>query len=285
MTISKGHIEPYRINVREVFKNKSPRVARLIPGFIFRVIERIIHQDEMNQFLDVHGHKVNLDFIDAVIHDFNVSFDIRGEKHIPRDGRFIFVSNHPLGGFDGMILMNVVKKHFKDFKFIVNDILLNIKNIEDLFIPVNKHGRQSRENARIIESYYASDAQLLTFPSGLVSRRKKGLIRDLEWKKNFISKAINYERDIIPVHISGQNTNRFYNLSNFRKFMGIKTNIEMFLLADETYRHKNKKFTITIGKPISYKGFSKDKTHDEWAQMLKDHVYSLTGDENILFGS
>jgi putative hemolysin len=95
------------------------------------------------------------------------------------------------------------------------------------------------------------------------------------WKKHFIAKSIEYQRDIIPVHVSGHNSNFFYNLANFRSFFRMKWNLEMFFLPDELFKHKNQKFTITFGKPIPYTSFSKSKSQDQWAAEVRDIVYKL----------
>jgi 1-acyl-sn-glycerol-3-phosphate acyltransferase len=266
-----------KVDVRQAFYNRNPRLARLIPGFIYWYIKRIVHQNEMNEFLKIHGKKTGIEFINAVIKDFKVKITVEGEYNIPKGGRFQFVANHPLGGFDGMILMHIISRYFKNIKFLVNDILMNILNIEELFVPVNTFGRQSVEYARRIDSEYASDAQILNFPAGICSRKIKGRIIDLEWKKSFISKSIQHKRDIVPVYFGGRNSNFFYNLSNIRKALGIKTNIELFFLADEMYRQKNKTVFVKFGKPISFKSFSKDKSHKEWAKRIKDKVYALGG--------
>jgi hypothetical protein len=206
-----------KVDVRKAFYSRNPKVARLIPGFVYWYIKRIVHQNEMNEFLKVHGKKTGIDFINAVIEDFKVKIIVEGENNIPEKGTFQFIANHPLGGFDGMVLMHIISRYFKKIKFLVNDILMNIVNIEELFIPVNTFGRQSVEYARRIDSEYASDAQILNFPAGICSRKIKGRIIDLEWKKSFISKSIQYKRDIVPVYFGGKNSNFFYNLSNIRK--------------------------------------------------------------------
>lgn len=265
------------INVRQVFYQKNVKLARLLPGFFFRYLEKIVHQKDINEFLSKHGQKRNLDFIDAAIEDFNVQITVLGEDHIPAQGRFIFVANHPMGGFDGIVFMKIINKHFSDFRFLVNDILINLKNIQDLFIPINKHGSLAQESAREIERTFESDRQILTFPSGFVSRRIKGCVMDLPWQKSFIVKAVNHKRDVIPVHFSGHCSNFFYSLANFRKFLGIKANIEMLYLADETYRHKNERITVKFGKPIPWNTFDNSKKPVEWALWVKKQVYALDG--------
>ena len=268
-----------RVDIKGVFHKKNPKLARLIPGFIYRYLKKIIHENDVNDFLERHGDKKGIEFVRAGIKDFNVKLTIEGEENIPNEGRFIFASNHPLGGFDAFLIMGIVDKHFKEYRFLVNDILMNLKNLAVLFLPINKHGHQGVEAVRHINEAYESDMQILTFPAGLVSRKIKGEIVDLEWKKNFISKAIQSKRDIIPVHVSGRNTNFFYRLSNLRKFLGIKANIEMLYLVDETYKHTNEHITVKFGEPIPYNTFDKSKTHKEWAFWVKSKAYELNNQQ------
>jgi len=269
------------VDVKKVFHQKNPRLAPLIPGFVYRFIKNIVHEDYINEFLRKHGHKQGLEFIEAIIADFNVTTEIIGEENLPPQGRFIFAGNHPLGGFDGMVLMHFIGKKYPEVKFLVNDILMNLRNLEPLFVPINKHGPHGRDAARKMDEAMRSEAQILTFPSGLVSRRIKGKIEDLPWKKNFIQKAVQYQRDVIPFHFSGRNTSHFYFLANLRKFLGIKSNLEMFLLPDETYRHRNKKLTLIFGKPIPWRTFDHTKSPQEWATWVRNIVYSLPAKERI----
>lgn len=263
------------INIREVFASKSPRLARLMPGFIYRYITRILHLDYINNFLKRNGDLTGIDFVNQVVHEFNVTEHIYGLENIPKAGRFIFASNHPLGGFDGMLLLRTVDKQLGNPKFLTNDILMNIPQLKPLFVPVNKHGGHSRNAAEILRKTYQSDDQILIFPSGLASRKIKGKIVDLEWKKHFISKAVLYKRDIIPVFIGGRNSNRFYTLAKLRKFFRIKWNLEMFFLPDETMRHRDTEVSLYFGKPLTYTMFNKTKTYTEWASYVKELVYGL----------
>ena len=267
--------EELRVSVREVFRNKNPRIAKLLPGFVYRYLERIVHQDYINDFLRRHGEKRGLDFIHAIFDEFNINIIIKGKQNIPEKGRFIFASNHPLGGFDGVVLIDVVNRFLGNAKFLVNDILMNMSVLEDLFIPINKHGAQTRESAMLLDEIFRSDLQILTFPSGYVSRKIKGVIQDLPWQKSFVSKAIQYHRDIIPVHFTGRNSNFFYNLANIRKILGIKWNLEMFFLVDESVKKKNATITITFGKVIPWPALDKSKSYQEWADSIRSKVYSL----------
>ncbi len=263
------------INIRKVFTEKNPKLARIMPDFVFRIIDRILHTEFYNFLLMNNGGVKGIDFVEGTIIEFNVKEKVYGYENIPDSGRFIFASNHPLGGFDALLLMKYVHKKLGDLKFLTNDVLLAIPNLKPMFIPVNKHGANSREAARLLSETYESDVQILIFPAGMASRRIKGKIVDLEWKKHFITKAVKHKRDVIPVFVNGRNSNRFYRIANFRKIFKIKWNLEMFYLPDETIKHKNKEFPIYFGKPISYTTFDNSKSHNEWAEWVKEEVYRL----------
>ncbi len=263
------------IDIREVFKAKSPGIAKFIPGFVYNYLNRILHLDFLNDILERNGHLIGIEFVEQVVHDFNIKEHIYGFENIPDSGRFIFASNHPLGGFDGLLLMKYVKKKLGKLKFLSNDILMNIPNIRPMFVAVNKHGGHSRDAAKALLEVYNSDQQVLIFPAGLASRKIKGKIVDLDWKKHFISKSIKHKRDVIPIFIKGRNSNRFYRIAKFRKFFHIKWNLEMFFLPDETVKHRNTDIPIYFGKPIPYTTFDKSKTHKEWADWVKELVYNL----------
>jgi len=272
-----------KIDVREVFRKKNPKLARLMPGFVLRYLKRIIHEDEINEAMPKLRHLEGLEFVQAGLDHFGINIRSYGKEHIPLEGRFIFVANHPLGGLDGLVFGKEVGEIFPNVKFIVNDILLNIKNLDPIFVPVNKHGKQSTGYVRKIEETYRSDAQVLNFPAGLCSRKINGQIVDLEWHKSFINKAKKHQRDIIPVYISGRNSNFFYNLARIRAFLGIKANIEMLYLPNEMFKQREKNIDIIFGKPIDYRVLDKRFTPREWAQKIKNHVYQLGNDREKEF--
>jgi putative hemolysin len=268
-----GEYKPF-FNIEGLIASKNPRLLKLIPGFLLRYLKRIIHEAELNdamyRFRDLEG----LDFIDAILGQFGVNVVVSGLENIPFEGRFIVASNHPLGGMDGMALMQVVGKVRKDIVFPVNDLLMNIPNLRCLFIPINKHGSNA-DNIQVMNETYASGKVLLYFPAGLCSRMIQGDIVDLEWKKTFISRAKSFQRSVIPAFIEGRNSNFFYRLANIRKKLGIKANVEMLYLIDEMFKQRGKSLHITFGKPIDYTLFDKRHTDVQWAGRLKTHVYRL----------
>ncbi|MFO7977895.1 MAG: 1-acyl-sn-glycerol-3-phosphate acyltransferase [Bacteroidales bacterium] len=271
------------INVDEIFRRRGQKIYPFIPGFLIRYLENVVHQDEVNEALNRLGHLQGLEFVNTILaEEFRPDIRIVNPENVPYTGRYILASNHPLGGLDGLALMHVLGKKRKDLKFLSNDLLMEIDSLRELFVPVNKHGRNSRQAVTLLEQLYESDSLVLVFPAGLVSRRQKGEIRDLQWQKSFVTKAVKYHRDIIPVHIDGHNSDFFYSLANWRKRLGIKMNIEMLYLPNEMFKQRNKKITITFGKPISCTTFTGELSHLQWAQKIKDHVYTLP-QGNLIF--
>lgn len=264
------------IEIEKVIAEKNPRLLKTMPGFVISYIKRVIHQDQVNDFIARHGHHYNFDFIAKILEEFGVEIETKGIENVPNTGGIVIASNHPLGGLDALAMMHKLSDIRQDMRFIVNDILLSFKNLKDLFIPVNKHGKSGSESVKMINAQFASDQLTLVFPAGLVSRKQAGgIIKDLEWKKSFITKAKQYQRDIIPVYVEGCNSKFFYNLSRWRKRLGIKANIEMFYLMDEMYKQRGQKITIYFGKPIKYSTFDKSKSDDQWAHEVKEIVYRL----------
>jgi putative hemolysin len=263
------------IDIREVIRKKNPALLRWMPRFVLAYIRRILHEDEINAFMAQHGHLRGLDFVHQIIANFGVQVEVTGTEHIRSTGGVIYAANHPLGGLDAIALMHILSNYRSDLKFLVNDILTNIENLGPLFIPVNKHGSQGRAALQALDQTMQGDEAFLVFPAGLVSRKQPQGIADLEWKKTFISQARRYEKDVVPVYIEGQNSNFFYNLARFRKWLGIKANLEMFYLADEMFAQKGKKITIHIGEAIPYRYFDKSKSDKSWAAYVKDKLYQL----------
>jgi putative hemolysin len=274
--------EPKLIDVDKVIGNKNPRLLKVLPRFLINYLKRILHQDKLNGIINRHKDKVGIEFIDAVLREFNVNLLVRGEGNVEPGKDFVVVSNHPLGGLDGMALMLAMGRINPKIAMTANDFLMHLDNLKTLFIPVNKHG-SNYENVSYINQAFESDRTILFFPAGLCSRKVNRNIIDLEWKKTFLSKAKRYKRDILPVHISGRNSNFFYNLANIRKKLGVKINIEMLYLVDEMFKQDNKDIVISFGKPISSEFFDKRYTDAKWVSLIREHVYRLKNDVNAEF--
>lgn len=267
----------FRIDIDQVLKDKSPRYHKRIPQFLVNYLKRTVHQEDINDILDRNQGLEGVAFMKALLkNEFDITLDIRGEENIPQEGRYIFASNHPLGGLDGICLSATLgEKYDGKIQYLVNDVLYYIEPLKPIFIPINKYGAQAKNSARAINEAYASESQIITFPAGLCSRKQKGVIRDTEWMKSFIVKSVEHQRDVIPVHFSGKNSNFFYNFANLRKASGFKFNIELIYLPDEMFKNSGQSFIITFGKPIPWQTFNKTRTPSDWAQYVKNIVYAM----------
>ncbi|MGI6718558.1 MAG: 1-acyl-sn-glycerol-3-phosphate acyltransferase [Bacteroidales bacterium] len=267
-----------QINIKDIIENKNPEKAKKIPGFVYSLINWILRTKDINNHLKLNGDKYGIDFVESVLFDLsNVNIIVKGKHNIPEDGKLTFVSNHPLGGLDGLAFIHTIYQYKDNIVFPVNDFLTYIPNLKEFFIPINKVGRNSRENILQIEETFASDKTILYFPAGLCSRKIKGKIVDLEWKPTFVKQSVKYNRDIIPVYINGKNSNFFYNLANLRAFFKIKFNIEMMFLPREMFKQNNKEIVITIGEKIPWQSIDKSHSYREWAKIIKEKTYNLKG--------
>lgn len=263
------------IDIEKLIGSKNPALLKWMPGFVLNYIKGVTHEEWMNGVLDRVDHLHGVDFAKGIISELNIEVELVGAENIPKTGGIIVAANHPLGGIDGIALIQAISTVRTDMRFLVNDILMALKNFHPLFVPINKHGKNSVDTLAAIESAYSEPFAVIIFPAGLVSRKDKIGIKDLEWKKSFITKAKKYKKDILPCFIGGKNSNFFYNLAYWRKKIGIKANIEMFYLADELYKQQGKKVVITVGEQISYQSLDSSKTDGQLAEQVKDVVYEL----------
>ena len=269
-----GKVEEEKfIDIEKLLQQKN---VTWLPKFVVAYLKRVIHQKDVNRFIAENKDVYNEDFGEAALKHIGIEAEIIGLENIPKEGGVILTANHPLGGMDAMALISKIRGRRNNMRFIVNDILLNLTNLKELFVGVNKHGKSSKESFNKVNELFASENAVCIFPAGLVSRRKKGVVRDLPWKRTFVMKAIENNSPVIPIFVSGELSNFFYNLSNFRTAIGIKTNIEMLYLVDELFKQKGKKITIVVGKPIDPKTFDDSKDQFEWAEWVKEQVYLLS---------
>ncbi|MBN8702425.1 MAG: glycerol acyltransferase [Bacteroidetes bacterium] len=276
------------VDVEELLKSKNPKLYKSLPRFVINYIKKTIHEDEVNLFMEKHKDKFGHEFVHEIIKYIGISVEFEGTENIPTTGCVILASNHPLGGLDAVATMDIVGNIRKDFKFLVNDVLMALKNLAPVFIPVNKYAKNSPDKLEEIErTIFSSNELLLICPAGLVSRRQQNkIIQDLDWKKTFITWSRKHKKDVIPVYVHAHNSSFFYNLAYWRKKMGIKANIEQFYLPDELFKQRGKKIKITFGKPIPFQIFDESKTEQEWATLVKKHVYALhTNNTNELINN
>ena len=269
----------FTIDIDEIVRGKAGAKARFVPRFVLSWLKRIIHQDEVNEFILGEGDKQGMPWLDDCMEYLGTKLNVKGFENLPddSDGRlFTFVSNHPLGGPDGVALGHLLGHRYDGrIKYLVNDLLMNLHGLAPFFVPINKTGKQSRNFPQLVEAVFNSPNHIIMFPAGLCSRRINGQIHDLPWQKTFITKSVETRRDIVPIRFDGRNSDFFYRIANVGKRLGLKFNIAMLYLVDELYKNRGKTFNVTIGKPIPYSTFDKSRKPQDWAAYVEDIVYKL----------
>lgn len=268
------------IDIDRLLSSKLGERASYVPRFLVKWLKNLIHQDEINEFLWEAKDEVGTPWLKHGLRYLGNDIVVKGRENLPdaNDGkRYTFVSNHPLGGIDGIAIGSVLGEKYDDkFKYLVNDLLMNLPGLAPLCIPVNIAGKnQSRKLPEMVEELFASENHVLMFPAALCSRKIGGEIHDLPWKKSFITKSIQTQRDVVPIYFEGRNSEKFYRIANICKWLHLKVNVAMLYLVDEMFRNKNKTFTMTIGKPIPWQTFDKTRSHKEWATWVENQVYLM----------
>lgn len=267
-------VKPF-INLEELIASKNKKLLRFLPRFVLKWFKKLVHLDEINDAIYRYRDYKGSDFTDRVIYDeLNVKLEVENRENIPFDKRTLIVANHPIGSIDGMALISIMGEKRSDLLFPVNDLLCALPGLQGVFVPINKYGKNS-SNHDVLNEAFKGGACVMYFPAGTESKYIDGKFQDFPWKKTFVKKAIEFERDVTPVFIEGMNSKRFYRFSKIRRFFGIKFDLEMILLPDEMFRYRNKTIKLTFGKPIPYTVFDKSRTHMQWAQLVREHVYKL----------
>jgi putative hemolysin len=274
----------FQVDVHDVLRTKAPNLYKKIPHFLINVFTKFIYLDNLNAFIKKNYELTGVDLMEEFLKSLNVRFQVKGEENLPGfDTKCLFASNHPLGALDGICLSVFLgKKYNNRIRYLVNDILYFIKPLQDIFVPINKHGSQGKSAVIAVNKALASENQIITFPAGLCSRKTKNTIIDLEWKKMFITKSIEYQRNIVPIYFEAKNSKLFYKIANIRKKLHIKINIEMLFLPREMFKAENSIFNIYIGKPIPWQTFDFSKTPQQWADWVKEQVYCTIKNKHTL---
>lgn len=267
--------ERVKIDVDKVLRTRLPKHYRYIPRFLVRWLERTICQDRLNTILEKMADKNSVDAATVALDEMGITVNASGLDELPQ-GRYMFVSNHPLGGLDGLALISLLGNRYeRNIKFLVNDLLMAVTPLRGVFLPVNKYGRQSREAASEIDVALSSDNQIITFPAGLCSRMQPdGSIADLPWQKAAVVHAVNYQRDIVPIYFDARNSSFFYRFAKWRKRLGIKFNIELIFLPKEMLKQSGSTLHFVVGKPIAWSSLDAHAPKREAAR-LRDIVYSM----------
>jgi len=265
---------PKFIDIEKILKEKAAKLHWLLPRFATKWLKRTLHEDDINNAMQLLKDESGLEFNRKALEVLGATVESVNPQFIPLDGRVTFVSNHPLGGLDGMALIKAVGEKRPDVSFFVNDILKNISNYGEIFVAVNKLGASSARSLRTMEDIFRTGGAVLIFPSGLVSRKQNGQVRDLAWRRSFITQSIDHKREVVPVFIEGENSKFFYKFAMWRKRIGVKANIEMLFLPDEMFRANKKTIRIHFSKPFSYSILDSSRSHKAWSDMMYKFIYS-----------
>jgi len=272
------------IDLEDIIRKSDSAFLKRLPRFIVRTVQWIIMEDKMNYYLTKMAGEIGVDFLPAVLKEFNIKVELEGLENLPEHSRCFFFANHPFGVIDGLVLTNTVASKYGTLKAIGNEAFMFLPNLRPLIAAVNVFKPNSKEYITALEQVFDSDIAITHFPSGEVSRFYNGKIQDCAWQKSFIYKSVSKKRDIVPFYFYGRNSILFYAIGILRKLLGIKINIELMLLPREMFNKRNKTIRGKIGKPIPYSTFDTSYSHQEWAQKVREHVYRMgKNKETILF--
>lgn len=262
------------IDIEKILKEKAFSLYKWLPRFAINWLKKKLHENDINKTMEELKDDVGLEFNRKGLEKLGATVESVNAHFVPKTGSIVIVSNHPLGGLDGMALIKSVGDVRSDVHFLVNDVLKNIKNYGEIYVAVNKLGATSAKYLRVIEEVFRTDSALLLFPAGLVSRKQNGVVRDLVWKKSYVTQAIDHQRMIQPVFIEGQNSSFFYNFAMWRKRLGIKANIEMLFLPDEMFKARKETIKVHFSKPFDSSLLNESKTHKQWSDLIYQYIYS-----------
>ena len=267
----------YLLDVNEML---GPELSSKLPGIVKWYLKRRIHQDQINECILKAEHYKGAGFFDEALDYIGIRYRIRGQENLCKEKKYIFACNHPLGGPEALIIGSVFRKIYGGgFKVPANKLLTNMKPLAEFFTPVKvQSSSQGRDISERIAEMFRSDEQVLVFPAGLCARKISGKITEMPWKKMFITQAKKYERDVVPVHISGYNSAKYQFFSWLSRTLGLKINIAMLFLVDELFNKAGEDFVITFGEPIPFTEFDRSKTDMQWAAYVKDKVEVLSKD-------
>lgn len=239
---------PLQLDVRGILRSRAPR----IPGFVASAMARLLREKELNALLREAFPNAGHAFSLAILRALGIEVKVSGRQNIPERGKLLFASNHPLGGLDGIALIGLLGGLYGDERIIfpVNDMLMNVRPLKDVFTPVNKYGGQGRGRTSSLMEAFGSDRHVIMFPAGLVSRLGENGVHDKAWRKTFFTKAIDTGRIIVPVRFEAANRRRFYNIARWRERLRIPVNLEQALLPSELVHCRRRTFHIRFLPPV-----------------------------------
>lgn len=267
------------ILLKNYFQNTNNNYDQPLIKTTSSIIKKLVHQDEINRFIETHQHLEGLEFNDTVLEHFNFTFQVSGKDRarIPDYGRVLVVANYPLGSLDGLALLKLISEIRTDVKIVATKLLDCIEPLKSLFLSVDSYAMPANSHNqadRITEALEAEQAVIM-FPTGDVSRIRPNGVRDGKWKFGFLSWAKKTKSPILPVYIGGKNSPLFYSLSSIYKPLGT------MMLVNEMFNQKDHEILFRIGKPIPWKSIAGMKLPKKTvAKLMRKQVYLLGKKKN-----
>jgi putative hemolysin len=242
------------------------------------ILMKVLKISTINRIYNRNKHLSDLDFLNALLNDFQIKFDIPEEdlKRLPKDGAYVTISNHPLGGIDGILLLKLMLEERKDFKIIANFILHRIEPLIPYIMPVNPF-----ENRKDVRSSVVGFKNALThlkeghplgiFPAGEVSTYRDGkLLVDRPWEAAAMKLVKKAEVPVVPIYFHAKNSPLFYRLSK------ISDTLRTAKLPSELLTQKHRVIRVRIGRPISVKEQQQQQTLEEFSNFIRKKTYMLS---------
>ena len=266
------------VSAKEVSKAINLDKYGVFGTFIGWLLMKVLKISTLNKIYNRNKHLGEIEFLDAILDEFQIKFEIPEAdlKRLPKDGAYITVSNHPLGGIDGILLLKLMLEQRDDFKIIANFLLHRIEPMKPYIMPVNpfedrKDAKSSIAGFKHAIMHLREGHPLGIFPAGEVSTYKDGkLMVDKPWEEAAMKLAQKANVPIVPIYFHAKNSKLFYQLSK------ISDIFRTAKLPSELLTQKNRTIKVRVGKPISVKAQDEHKTLEEFTDFIRRKTYMLS---------
>jgi len=270
------------VTAKEVAKAINTDKYGVVGTFFGWLLMKVLKISTLNEIYDKTKHLQNVEFLDAILNEFQIKFEIPEEdfKRLPKVGAYITISNHPLGGIDGILLLKLMLEKEPNFKIIANFLLHRIEPMKQYILPVNPFEDHKKAKSSVIgikeTLRHLSDGNPLgIFPAGEVSTYKDGeLIVDKAWEQGAIKVIRKAQVPVVPIYFHAKNSRLFYFLSKINPILRTAK------LPSEVFSQKNRVIKVRIGKPISVVEQNEYKTIEEYSEFLRRKTYMLSNSFN-----
>ncbi|MDB2606729.1 lysophospholipid acyltransferase family protein [Zobellia sp.] len=265
------------VTAKEVAKATKLDTYGFLGTFLAWGLLRVTRISNMNKRYDKMSHLNGPDFLDAVLEAYEIDYEIPEEdlKRLPKEGAFITVSNHPLGGMDGIVLLKLMLRHRSDYKVMANFLLQRFKPLAQYIFPVNpfedrKEVKSSMAGFKNAMLHLREGHPVGIFPAGEVSTKKEGKIAvDKAWEETAVKLIRKAEVPVVPIYFHAKNSKLFYRLAK------ISDVFRTAKLPSEVYSQRFRPIKIRIGQPISVATQKEQETLEEYTELLRKKTYIL----------